>query len=59
MPPDNGGYMVAAYAVTAVILVGYAVVLWQRARKAVAEGAEGRKGGVTRHPERSEGSASS
>jgi hypothetical protein len=27
--------MVAAYAVTAVILVGYAVGLWWRARKAV------------------------
>ena len=35
MPPDNGGYMVAAYAVTAVILVGYAVGLWRRAEKAV------------------------
>jgi cytochrome oxidase assembly protein ShyY1 len=35
MPPDNGGYMVAAYAITAVILVGYAVALWRRARRAV------------------------
>jgi hypothetical protein len=35
MPPDNEGYMVAAYVVTAVILVGYAVGLWRRARKAV------------------------
>ncbi len=35
MPPDNGGYMVAAYVVTAVILVGYAVGLWRRAMKAV------------------------
>jgi hypothetical protein len=35
MPPDNGGYMVAAYLVTAVILVGYAVGLWWRARIAV------------------------
>jgi hypothetical protein len=30
MPPDNGGYMVAAYVVTAVILVGYAGMLWRR-----------------------------
>jgi hypothetical protein len=32
MPPDNGGYMVAGYVVTAVILVGYALVLWRRSR---------------------------
>ena len=30
--PQNAGYMVAAYAVTAVILVGYAVTLWKRGR---------------------------
>jgi hypothetical protein len=35
MPPENGGYMVAAYVVTAVILVGYAVMLVRRARRAV------------------------
>jgi hypothetical protein len=35
MPPENGGYMVAAYVVTAVILVGYAVGMWKRARRAV------------------------
>ena len=35
MPPDNAGYMVAAYVVTAVILVGYAVGLFTRARRAV------------------------
>ena len=35
MPPDNGGYMVAAYVVTAVILVGYAIGLWWRARQAI------------------------
>jgi hypothetical protein len=34
MPPDNASYMVAAYVVTAVILVGYAVGLWRRAKKA-------------------------
>jgi hypothetical protein len=37
MPPDNAGYMVAAYVVTAVILVGYAAGLWRRARRAVRE----------------------
>jgi hypothetical protein len=35
MPPENGGYMIAAYVVTAVILVGYAVGMWRRARRAV------------------------
>jgi CcmD family protein len=35
MPPENGGYMVAAYVVTAVILVGYAVLLVRRARRAI------------------------
>ena len=43
MPPDNGGYMVAAYVVTAVILVGYAVGLWRRARKAEKREEEARK----------------
>lgn len=32
MPPDNGAYMVAAYVVTAVVLVGYSVSLFLRAR---------------------------
>jgi hypothetical protein len=35
MPPDNAGYMVAAYVVTAVILVGYAAGLWWRAGRAI------------------------
>jgi hypothetical protein len=35
MPPDNGGYMVAAYVVTAVILLGYALLLVRRARRAI------------------------
>ena len=30
--PDNGGFMVAAYVVTAVVLGGYAVSLWRRGR---------------------------
>jgi len=33
MPPDNGGYMVAGYVVTAGILLGYALVLWRRAAR--------------------------
>lgn len=33
-PAANAGYVTAAYVVTAVILVGYAVVLWRRARRA-------------------------
>ena len=36
MPADpgaNAGYMIAAYIVTAVILGGYALALWRKARK--------------------------
>ncbi len=33
MPPDNGGYMVAAYVIAAVIIVVYAVSLTIRVRK--------------------------
>ena len=32
-PPSNGEYMIAAYLVTTVILVGYWLRLWQKARK--------------------------
>ena len=35
MPPENGGYMVAAYVVTAVVLLGYAGLLLRRARRAI------------------------
>jgi hypothetical protein len=28
--PQNGGYMIAAYVVAPVILVGYVVMLWRR-----------------------------
>jgi len=35
MPPDNGEFMVAAYVITAVVLVGYAVLLVRRARRAL------------------------
>jgi hypothetical protein len=32
-PTANANYMIAAYVVTAVILGGYAVILWRRVRK--------------------------
>ena len=35
--PQNGGFMVAAYALVAVVLVGYAVVLFARARRVMRE----------------------
>lgn len=35
-PPPNGEYLVAAYVVTAVILLGYWVVLWRKAKKSVS-----------------------
>jgi hypothetical protein len=31
--PQNGGYLIAAYLVTPVILVGYLVSLWVRVRR--------------------------
>ncbi len=31
-PPDNAGYMIAAYTVASVLLVGYAVSLFRRYR---------------------------
>ena len=31
--PQNGGYMIAAYVVAAVILIGYALSLYLRARR--------------------------
>lgn len=34
-PPDNGGYMVAAYLIVAVLVLGYAVSLVRRAMKAL------------------------
>ena len=33
--PQTGGYMVAAYVVAAVILLGYTVVLWRRGSQKV------------------------
>ena len=35
--PQNGGYMVAAYVVAAAIYLGYALSLWNRARKVSGE----------------------
>jgi hypothetical protein len=31
--PNNGSYLTAAYVAAAVILVGYAIVLWRESRK--------------------------
>ncbi len=33
--PQNGGYMVAAYIVAAVILIGYSLSLYLRARRSL------------------------
>ena len=33
--PQNAGYMIAAYIITGTILVGYAVSLYLRARRAL------------------------
>jgi hypothetical protein len=33
--PQNGGYMIAAYVVVAVILCGYALSLYLRARRSL------------------------
>lgn len=30
--PETGNYMIAAYVVVAVVMVGYAVLLWRRGR---------------------------
>jgi hypothetical protein len=35
-PPHNGEYLVAAYVVATVILVGYWLRLWRMARKSVS-----------------------
>ena len=35
-PPQNGEYMAAAYIITAVILAGYWVALWRKAKKSVS-----------------------
>ena len=38
MPPEtpqNGGYLVVAYVITTVILLGYWLALWRRAKKSV------------------------
>jgi hypothetical protein len=35
-PPRNGEYLIAAYVVTTVILLGYWVRLWRRARRSLS-----------------------
>jgi hypothetical protein len=37
----NGGYMIAAYIVTAVILIGYSVLLVRRTRKSTSRRTDG------------------
>jgi len=37
MPPENGGYMIAAYVLTAAILLGYVLSVWRRARRALRD----------------------
>ena len=32
-PPQNGGYMIAAYILAGVILIGYTISLYLRARR--------------------------
>jgi hypothetical protein len=32
-PPDNGGFMIAAYTIVAVVLLSYSIALMARARK--------------------------
>ena len=33
--PQNGGYMLAAYIVAAIIYLGYSLILYLRARRAI------------------------
>jgi hypothetical protein len=35
--PQNAGYMIAAYVVAPVILVGYLASLWRRVRRSLRE----------------------
>ena len=35
IPPQNGGFMIAAYIVAGVILIGYALSLYLRARRSL------------------------
>ena len=37
MPPDNAGYMHAAYAVAAVLYIGYGLLLYRRRAKVRAQ----------------------
>jgi nitrate reductase gamma subunit len=38
---ENGGYMIAAYIVTAVILIGYSILLVRRTRKSTTRRTDG------------------
>jgi hypothetical protein len=39
--PDNAGYMIAAYAITAVVLLAYSASLVRKARREKGEGSRG------------------
>jgi len=47
MPPENAGYMHAAYAAAMVIYAGYAVSIWWRARALKARGSMRRETSAT------------
>jgi hypothetical protein len=35
-PPENSGYMIAAYVIAAVVLIGYWLALWRRAKNSMS-----------------------
>jgi type VI protein secretion system component VasF len=39
--PQNGGFLLAAYVVAAVIYLGYTLSLWVRTRRALREAGQG------------------
>jgi hypothetical protein len=47
MPPNNAGYMHAAYAAAIAIYVGYAISIWWRGRAALAARRTARKPAVS------------
>lgn len=49
MPPQNAGYMYAAYAAAGLIYVGYVLSIWWRAR-AITRRREREIGSVTSRP---------
>lgn len=33
MPPENRGYMIAAYLIVALVITGYAAMMWRRGNR--------------------------